>query len=280
MKIIKFLLFFGIILFVSCNTLAQNKQIFVAMDDLPQSAIKALTNNRNVKELKIIYGDFIYKKGNKLIEEIFIKELTRLFPLNNSSGYVMLDWEGQLYYDLIGNGVSITKKSNAASEFIKAIRIINNIRPNLKVGVYGLPNPRFDNYDQNSKKYLGEIFKYCDFIVPVFYLDNPNDEFDGQLKAYSNFIYGQNISKPVYPIVWDRYSTTDGKYRSQQTGSTKFVRTTKKLLQNKNFSGIIYWGRDSHFFGVEKAKNKMISNENLHLQYKNRIINNTKNILK
>jgi len=277
------LLAFNLLIFCFIgNCIAQgNKKVFIAMDDLESTTIGELSST-GVKQCKIIYGDFIYpKKSHALVTDVFVREIERLFPNKNSNGFGLFDWEGDLYYDIIFDKASSKEKSYAVSQFLKAIHIAKKLRPNVKWGFYGLPNPKYLIKNKHSNQTIRKVLNKTDFVVPVIYISSPNniqkqESYFNQIKSLVN-----GIDVPVYPIVWDRYNSLDSKYRRKLIPSDVLNTYISTILNQDIFDGLIYWGKDTWFYsGNKNIDGKNIDAKSFKRKYNKRVISNVRLMLK
>lgn len=265
----------NLILFLSYSSFGQ--KLFIAMDDLPKEAWVSLKNN-GALESKMIYGDHLYPNNSKvLVSSIFEQEIIRLFPNSNSSGICIIDWEGPIYENLINKNASIEKKQSAQIEFLKAIRLAKLLRPNVKWGFFGIP---YDEFNSFSDKYIKAIYKEVDIISPAVYISSPFVSYDEEKMKRSAQI-AKNYGKLFYPVIWDRFNTTNKTHRhkllSDQQFKTYLIGLKKFRYTNKSIDGLIYWGRDTWFYGGYKtAANEAKNMEEFKIKYRDRVLKNTK----
>lgn len=280
-KFIKIVLFSILLMGYSFLSAQTKKRVYFAMDDIELSTVKEIKRLSNVLECKIVYGDFIYPNKSKvLVEDVFRKEINRLFPNSQSSGVGMLDWEGQLYHDLFADKATEEQKINAAKEFVRAVKIAKKIRPNIKWGFYSIPNPLQYHYTEASRKYLKMILDECDVVMPSFYLQSKSETPNRKLFNLFKFLTDVNINKPIYPIIWDRYSTTDKALNYDLINETVFFNYINQLKADSRFSGIIYWGRDTWFSKYDIERGKAMNKVDFVQKYNRRILKNVKQLNK
>src|SRR5690606_740775 len=95
------------------------------------------------------YLESNYKKGHIDLQKVK-RSLEANYPNVNSTGNLILDFEGLVYHNLSKYKKESKQFLEAEKEFIDMVRLVKKLRPHLKIGIYGLP---FRFYYNNQKKY-------------------------------------------------------------------------------------------------------------------------------
>lgn len=191
------------------------------------------------------------KKG--VINYQYIDEgLRNLFPNKNDAGFLNVDLENQIYRNLKSSNKSL--RIDAVKQFVSMVNYIKMKRPNIKVGLYGIPFSFNYSSQKNINNYseLEPIFKVVDYISPSLYFSFSDRQ--QSAKSLDNYIngnltlfldYAKRANKPVYLYVWymvHPYNKLYGGEIVNESRMTLFLDRIKQFNFNgKYVDGIIWW---------------------------------------
>src|SRR5690606_12568763 len=119
------------------------------------------------------------------------------------------------------NNLNSVRFKNAEKQFIDLLRYIKGVRPNLKIGIYGIP---FRTYYPSQLKWNGDrkfdrLMSMSDIVFPSLYIIYPDkekgkDANEQYLKDNLDvaFSYGERFNKPVIPFIWYIVHPNNKKY--------------------------------------------------------------------
>lgn len=283
MKTIKslYILLFLFGISFSNHTLAQ-KLMYSITDETKQ--IEKFRLNNNIGNVIVIYGNDIYPDRNDRVNtSVLRKAIISAFPERNAYGYGVLDWEGKAYHTLLYRNSSTNDFKNVLSQFLIAIRLAKELRPNVQWGFFNIPL-RYLLF-KNSQSWMNQnnnidiLLKEVDVFYPVFYPRSNNDIINkdfvmklGEMK--------KKYKKKVVAFMWHRVEGKEGRY--QKIKKDIFVRNAKILINSSNIDKVAWWSKDTYFY---RNKNKVFTNEaksltDFNVLYENLIIDYSKAILK
>lgn len=200
------------------------------------------------------FGKYYIDRYNQNIIDYnqVIEGVNLYYPNREDSGYLMIDLENQIYQNLKSKDSVLRGK--AVNKFKQLIGFIKSRRPNIKVGLYGIPFSF--NYDF-QKKYnhdhtLEDLLKVVDFLSPSLYFSYSEQQQNIiSLKKFAEtnlqlFLdYGQRVNKPVYVYVWYSVHPYNKRYGGQIVSKERMecllsiLKTYK--YNSKSVDGIIWW---------------------------------------
>lgn len=196
------------------------------------------------------------------------KYLKSLFPDLNSSEKLVIDWETDVFRNLRGYPVTDSRYQAAEAEWRKLIGIIREERPQVKIGIYGMPFRSWtkDNVEKiNPDRKYDALLSLLDFLTPSVYLLYA-DEQVGRARnmeyiSYNLDValdYGQRLGKPVYPFFWNRISPGNKKYGKELIPIEAFADYVKYISTYSHngykVSGIYWWEVLSKSFRLGNAQ--------------------------
>lgn len=220
------------------------------------------------------------KNTNKFDERIVKAFVDKAVSNKDDAGIFIIDWEKQLYDDL-KLAASNKKFIAAEKEYVRLIKYIKSLRPNLRVGVYGLPFRVYESKTRNINgdglKFTG-ILKHCDIITPSFYFMQTDEEVgkDKNLLIFKNnteisLEYGAELNKPVVPFIWEIVHPNNKKFGGQLVPLTEFSEIMK-FVSNHSYKGQkiqgFFWWTPHRLPNVYKS---VLSNDTRFLEEKNEI---------
>src|SRR5690606_16326726 len=134
------------------------------------------------------------------------------------------------------------------------INVIKKTRPNVKVGVYGLPfkfyYPSQRQYNANNK--LDVLLEQVDYISPSLYFDYPDMQRGASanrsfLKSNLDYVLstGIRLNKPVVPFVWHMIHPSNKKFggdlidRDELHNHLNFIRNY--TVSGRKVAGLLWW---------------------------------------
>lgn len=180
--------------------------------------------------------------------------IKRFYPYKYDKGFLSIDLENKIYHDMRLGKKDDPSTKIAVNQFVHLVEYIKKKRPNVKVGIYGVPfNFNYDSQkSRNNFEKLAPLLKVVDYISPSLYLSYSENE------RKSNYVikyiednltlfldYATIVDKPVYPYVWYRVHPSNKKYGSELI-SKQWMDLYLKTIRNfefdgKKVSGIIWW---------------------------------------
>ncbi|MEO5893095.1 MAG: hypothetical protein ABIQ31_22790, partial [Ferruginibacter sp.] len=134
---IVFLLFFCI------KLQAQKNNPFYIYYDPPRytdSLQQILVKQKNFKTYTIMVQAFIDPQNKGEVDKkTFINNINKFYPDSLTSAILCLDLENKAYDNLRSYNKKNKFFKNAAAIFIWMVKTVKTMRPNVKVGIYGLP---------------------------------------------------------------------------------------------------------------------------------------------
>lgn len=207
------------------------------------------------------YLESTKEKGHIDLQKVK-RSLELYYPDKNKRGKLVLDFEGAVYQNLRKYNSDHKLFKEAEIEFINMVRFVKNNRPNLSVGIYGIP---FKFYFENQKKFtqgskFDKILREVDFIAPSLYVlwsenENKNIENEKFLKANLDLALkiAIRLDKPVIPFFWYMVNPINKKY-GHEVISPKALKGYYLLVKNhqyngKSVDGIFWWDVSQKYFG-------------------------------
>lgn len=242
-------------LLLTANTCTKDLTFYV-LDSRYDEATKAFFNSKENIEPYVYLGEYTIdpKKTGKFEESNIVEAVHNYIPDPASNSIVSLNIESKIYKDLRDNKAGSKDAINAADEFIRIVQIIKRERPNVQVGIYGIPF-RFYYASQKGVNDLAkfeQLFQAVDYISPSLYMMYPNKQIGANKnKAYieSNLTYslelGARFGKPVVPWVWHIIHPSNKEYGGNLIEKAEFndymnlIATT--AYNNSKASGVMVW---------------------------------------
>lgn len=233
-----------------------------------------------------LLGRYDIDRQNKgIIDETLVKAgVNTLYPAKEATGLISIDIENKVFQNVkdFDKGNPEFEKSIAA--LIKLVSVVKKERPNLSVGIYGIPyrfyyeNQKARNKDQK----LDPLLKVVDYISPSLYIVYPDKEkgFD----ANNNYLkenlkvaleYGKRLGKPVIPYVWYIVHPTNKKYGKELIGR-KEMQSYLNIIRDYQYEGrraegVIWWEPGKSNYKLPKdmleSKAKYLSKDEILQQY-------------
>lgn len=249
-------------LLLKTSVLAQKQSDFKIFYDAPRynaSLNSIIAYNNNFVNYKLMVGAFIDpKKTGYVDKEVFIKSISFFFPNSKSSGILCIDLENTIYHNLYKFGINSTEFREASQLFIWMLQTVKKIRPEVKVGFYGIPFRAYYANKNNTSK-LDVILSKVDYIFPSLYTMYPNKQIgkarnEKYLKDNLEIAldFGVRLNKPVVPFLWNLVHPSNKKFGGQLVDKNEVLQNIdfikKFKYKNKSVVGIVWWDPDSNSF--------------------------------
>jgi len=262
MKLQLSLLLFFLLLCIKVN--AQKKEIYILTSKYNLEA-RSLINSPdfNFKEIKLLNRSHIDPKKIDEIDYSRLKKyLIEFYPDDTEEGVLCIDLENKNYRILRTTNKKSSEYENASSQFITLIKYIKSIRPNLKVGIYGMPFRFYydSQADRNNHKVLDPILKHTDVIFPSLYIFYPAEQkgIDANYEYFKKnldvaFDYAYRLDKLVAPFFWYLVHPSNNRGYGYEALPKKEVEkylnfiSTYKSESEIEISGIVWWDTPTTF---------------------------------
>lgn len=258
-KIVAILIFF---LFANMS-FSQTKNIYILKHRYNQKVRNSIDkSNISFKDIYVMTSHKVdpKKNGNINYNEVD-KYLNKWFPEKNTEGVLCLDLENKSFKDIRDNTANNQKYKKGIESFVKLIKYIRLSRPNLKLGVYGMPFRMHSksHVKRNGNKKLDPVLKLTDYIFPSIYVFYPAkqkgikyniDYFDNNLNM--SFEYAERLNKKVVPFVWYMLHPSNKRFnneiipRSEMREYINYLENYKSP-QDLEIDGIVWWDSPTTF---------------------------------
>jgi len=215
---------------------------------------KKIQSSTKFIDYKFLGGYYIDRNRKNVIDLTQVREgVAKIFPNRNDLGVLCVDLENKLYSDLKKNSNS-PDFNRALKEFSSLVDFIKNLRPNVKVGIYGIPFSFNYSAQKNVNNFakIKPLLDKVDFISPSLYMAYSEEQFsDEKAKLFiesnlSLFLdYSKKASKPLYLYVWYKVHPSNKKYglsNMSQSRMNLYLTTINNFRYNgKKVDGLIWW---------------------------------------
>lgn len=240
-------------------------KLYIAIAGLNPSQEEYIKQEK-LSQINIFYQKEVTKDGLNLDVRMF-KEYIEKRTTINSKGIAIIDWEGLAFKALSGS--SDEKAEIIIQQFIKAIKIAKQLRPNLKWGFYGLPVRTFNGNNANWRKInarLLPIFMEVDIIAPSLYIYNaspkvynvkfPVTERGSGDHLYVNLDYAlklaEQYNKEVYPFIWHKRNSGKSNEALSLIPIDIFKNYYKMIISRissgRKVNGVIWWDSQKYYY--------------------------------
>lgn len=208
----------------------------------------------NVKEAHLLPQYVIDPdKDQQANLEAIKRYAAKFYPDANATGLFVIDWEAKPFKDLQQNDKNDPEFQAAVAKYQQVVDALKTFRPNVKLGIYGLPFRFFGSrakMDDAAK--LDGLLSRCDVITPSCYIMYT----DEQVGAPKNMDYlkqnldqalsaGRRLGKPVIPFVWYKVHPGNKRFGLAVLPKEQMQRyldlLTKYSYQGKKINGILWW---------------------------------------
>lgn len=247
---------------------------------------------RGVQPFVLIASSTIDPDNTNKFDSVSVRNfLDKAFPDKNHSEIFVVDWEKELY-DWLKLPATDKRFVIAQNEFARLVSFIRALRPNLKIGIYGLP---FRVYADKIRNINGPDFKFkkvldvCDFVAPSFYFMYLDEEI-GKNKhdlIFRNNIelsleYGEILDKPVIPFIWELVHPNNKRFSNELVPLSEFVEKIdliKSINHNgKSINAVLWWTPSKlpeKYLSFSKSRPRNLNDvrDSISLNYLNSVIN-------
>ena len=250
-------------LFVQTNVFSQinsDFQIFYTPNKYTVSLQNLLLKQNNFKEYRLMLGLHIDPKSTGIVDkELFVKHIFNFYPDPNVMAVLCIDLENEAYTSLFKFDKGTVEFKEAKDQFIWMIKTVKAMRPNVKVGIYGLPLRTYYANSKSTSNKLDEILSASDYIFPSLYTMYPNSQIGkSRNEKYltenleSALDYGVRLNKPVVPFIWNLVHPSNKLYGGQLVSKEEVLQNIKYIekfrYKNRGVMGIVWWDPDYKSF--------------------------------
>lgn len=253
MKIVYFIL----LLTYAIGAYAQERKVYIFKERYTADSRSFSGSIRNgFEDIKIIGGGMIDPKKNGTIDMSSVEKfLVQLFPSVDDEGILCVDLENRIFHNIKDNELSSPIYKKAINEFTGLIKFIKQKRPQLKVGIYGMPFTEY--YDSQSRRNIQQkldpLLKLTDMLFPSLYIFFPekqkglNSNINYLDKNLANaFDYGDRLNKPVIPFIWYLVHPTNKRFgyqvipKKEMNAYVTHISNYRSKSNNK-VAGLVWW---------------------------------------
>jgi len=270
---------------------SQQKMNIYMMYNRYSSQTREKLRKLGVEPFMLIASSAIDPKKTNKFDSVSVRIfLDKYFPEKSHTGIFIIDWEKELY-DWLKLPQTDERFVIAQNEYIGLVHFIRKLRPNLKIGIYGLP---FRVYADKTRNINGPGFKFqkvlsvCDFVAPSFYFMNLDEEIGRKQHdlIFRNNIeialeYGELLDKPVVPFIWELVHHNNKRFSNELIPLNEFIEKMD-LIKSVNVNGrsinAVLWWTPSKLptkytnFSKSKSSNLVDVRDSISLNYLNRLI--------
>lgn len=245
-----------------------NKPKVFHVTDIKSSKLDIYIKNNNVIKIQyLVDGKYLGNKNDfNFSKSELMKELERIFPNPNSTGYAYLDIEDPYMDMLLNDNVRSKNFQKAQKLYLDVLSYAKRHRPNVKWGYYGIPFTTYwgrniEFYSKNNK--ISSILKAVDVYFPSLYIFYNNLNFTLENSGYLQDNVKEAIklsnkyNKEVIPFVMSRYHPSNRSKRFEHIESSDFSKYISLILESqetgKIVNGIALWNVDNYFYSINEA---------------------------
>lgn len=266
-KKIYFICFFLFIGFAYGQT---TKKLFFSSVKDNKAHAKLLAETKMDSMIFFYQNEFVVNDSLVFDKKLMLESISKRIPNKKQKGYAILDWEGNANQILYGiKTVSDEEYIATRNNYIAAVKFAKKLRPNMKWAFYNYPQLDYGKdgkvgkgHDGFVRKNIMPILYNVDFFTLSLYiaLDDRAPASDSFAYSYaqSNTEYaiklGKELKKPVYTVIWNRYSSPNKSYGLVELPYfEKFVKTILDTnYKGKEIDGIIWWECEDYAFYIRK----------------------------
>lgn len=224
-----------------------------------------INDHKIFKNITILIGLMIDPHNQGIIDSQSVKaSLIKLFPDSADTGILCIDLENKLYQNLKNFSANSIQYNEAVTAFTDLIKLIRRVRPQIKIGIYGLP---FRTYYSSQLKWnidqkLDPILSLTDYLFPSLYIlyaqkANSKQNYIRKTNDYllqnlnTAFDYAERLHKKVIPFVWYLANSNQGDFnyelldKEEMKRYINFIRDYRS--DNAQVSGVIWWETKTPF---------------------------------
>lgn len=158
------------------------------------------------------------------------------------NGVICLDWEAE-FFEALKGGPEHENFQKAINKGIALVNYIKNLRPNAKIGYYGIPNPNW-NVDP---AHLAPLVNALDVMLPAVYMSDLNTYQQNVTKLLANIQFAMERAngRPVVAFHSPRLAARGGIGGDDIVEREQFIEFVQKTFtveyNGKRPSGIVIW---------------------------------------
>lgn len=197
--------------------------------------------------------------------ERFVK---KRFPDADTTGMLVLDMESGPFKDLRDYNATDSRFKAAEQQWLTLVREVKRLRPELKVGLYGIPFRSY--YDWQKMKYnqpgkMNKLLSEVDFIAPSLYIMYSDEQVghDRNIRYLKDNLdvaltYGKELGKPVIPFVWHRVHYSDDEKGQVLIKKEIFADYVNYIAtyshDNNKVDGVLWWDYSNSSSKIKKME--------------------------
>lgn len=222
--------------------------------------LKDFKARSNLKTLKRFTRGFLTRSNNWTVDYDWLKyNIIEAFPSESDEGFLVIDWEGQAINELKTYAKNPKMYPERIKEYIRIVETVKSVRPNIRVGIYGIPFRMWSDRQLAKNPYdyelLFPLLKKCDFISPSLYHLYANTEVPQnknikyfKINTQIALKLGRVLNKPVIPYIGVRYYTKKSKFSWELVSTSTFIQDMKQIISSsdhgKHIRGFVLWNGD------------------------------------
>ena len=226
--------------------------------------------NHNFKFATLQTQGAIVRRNDKSAIDLSRVErfLNKRFPNADTTGMLVLDLESEPFKDLRDYDATDSRFKAAEKQWLTLVEKVKRLRPELKVGVYGIPFRSY--YDWQKKKYnqpgkMNNLLSEVDFIAPSLYIMYSDEKVGHNrniryLKENLDvaLTYGKELGKPVIPFIWHRVHYSDdvkGQVLIDKEVFADYVNYIASYSRdNYKVNGVLWWDYSNSSSKIKNMK--------------------------
>lgn len=251
--------------------------IYVFFHRYDDKGKKFIQRNSIFKRIDLIGENKIDPNKNDTFNYKSIEaHLLKLYPKTNAKGVLCINVENKIYQNLKEDNES-DNFIFGIEQFVKMVNFIRKSRPNVKIGIYGIPFRTYYTSQLRRNKKLDVLLAKTDIIFPSLYLlfpDKQRGEIENNRYLKENlvtaFYYADRLNKPVMPFVWYIVSPNNKQFGGELLGKKEmsryvnFIRRFTSKKKNK-VNAIVWWESSKKSFLEKVKKASHLENEKVKL---------------
>lgn len=267
---------------------AQNKEkyMYVFKDRYDDQTKAYIDSNSFFKEIKLLGGYMIdpSKKNTVNLESVLV-HLEKLYPNPDDDGVLCVNLENKLYHNIRNLPPFDSEFTRSIGKFNELITFIRSHRPNLKIGIYGIPFRTYyaSQNKWNEKNKHDVLLSNVDIIFPSLYILFPDKQIG--VKSNLNYFkqnldtalsYGDRLGKPVVPFIWYMINPGNRKYGGELLSISEMERYLGFILSYSSYGqtidGFVWWESSDALFkryaklSSSSDRSEMLPNKNMLLR--------------
>lgn len=242
----------------SCGAQLHNDRlnIYVFTHRYDETGKKYIEETSDFQTIKLLGGYMIDPKKKGVIEmESVKKHLDQLFLNKDESGAICVNLENKYIQNLKKKDIGYEMFKETSLEFQELVVYIKGVRPNVELGVYGIPFRMYypDQKTRNENYKLDPVLRLTDVIFASLYilhLDKQHGTEANDTYFRKNldvaFSYADRLENPVLPFILYVVNTGNRRYGGELLGRKEFKRYIDFIYNYRTHAGtgvqgIVWW---------------------------------------